>query len=84
MPAGNGDEHIFFAIWKAQQWASCSVAMLPLRENVMVNQDQPGSPAVPLCRAALPQTPVSTCSYDSTVRIYPSHRKGNICFCWGG
>lgn len=56
MPAGNGDEHSFFVLWKVQQCTSCSVVMLPLRANTMVNQEQPGGWAnVLLCWLLYPK-----------------------------
>lgn len=54
-PADSGDEHICFAVWKVQQWASCSAVMFPLKANPLVNQDQPGGCAsVLLCRCFTP------------------------------
>lgn len=73
VPAGSGDVPIFFALWKAQQWAFCLVAMLPLCNHddkpgkSRSEQERPGGQAnAPLFQAALPQTSFTTCSYDST------------------
>ena len=62
MPAGTGDEHISYALWKLQQWAACSGAMLPLRANTVMSQGQPGGWASVLLLAALSQMSLTTCS----------------------
>ena len=70
--------HFLCSLWKLQQRAACSGAMLPLRANTVMNQGQPGGWAsVLLCRLLYPK-----CHSLLAAKINPSVGKElrNICF----